>query len=62
MQTIQTAILSLDVMSERGRPSLYRADVRELIVPFGSAGYVIEYRVEASRVLVARVFHSREAR
>ncbi|RYF92491.1 MAG: type II toxin-antitoxin system RelE/ParE family toxin, partial [Caulobacteraceae bacterium] len=55
------AITSLDEFAERGRPT-GNAGVRELIVPFGSAAYIVTYRIEADRVLVARLHHSREGR
>lgn len=38
-------------------------DRRELIVPFGSAAYVLRYRIGAGDdVVVIRVWHSRELR
>ena len=58
---LQKAISSLDELAERGRPTKTRG-VRELVVPFGSAAYVITYRLEGERVVVARLHHSREAR
>lgn len=42
--------------------TMRREDVHEMFVPFGEAGYVIRYRVEADRVLVTRIFHTREDR
>jgi plasmid stabilization system protein ParE len=33
-----------------------------LFVPFGDAGYMVTYRVEQDRVLVTRIFHTREDR
>lgn len=36
--------------------------MRELIVPFGSAGYVIRYVVHADEVLILRIFHALEDR
>jgi len=33
---------------------------RHLVVPFGAGGYVIQYRVTADAIVVARVRHSRE--
>ena len=62
ISALQSAIASLDLMAERGRLSTSCPDVRELVIPFGSAAYVVEYRVEPERVLIARIFHSREAR
>lgn len=35
---------------------------RELKVPFGTAGYVVQYRIEPDAIFVARIFHMREDR
>ena len=35
---------------------------RELYIRFGDSGYVVQYRIDADAVLVARIFHMREAR
>lgn len=46
-------------------PSLGRSvgdDLRQLIVPFGSSGYVIYYRVLDQDVFIARLWHGREER
>ena len=61
--TLVEAVESLDIFPERGRPSGAQ-NVRELIVPFGRAGYVLRYafRRQADEVVVLRIFHSREAR
>ena len=58
---ISQAVESLAKLSERGRPSPLPG-VRELVVRFGGAAYVIRYRVTAEEVVVARIFHSREGR
>ena len=39
-----------------------RGDHREIYVPFGASGYVVQYRVDADVVVVARIFHAREDR
>jgi plasmid stabilization system protein ParE len=57
---LTAAAKSLAEFPERGHP--VRANVRELIVPFGSAGYVIQYGVRPQRVIIARIFHSLEDR
>lgn len=36
--------------------------VRELGVHFGRDGYTIQYRIDETEVLVARIFHNREQR
>lgn len=58
---IADAVLSLSEMAERGRQDP-ESDLREVVVRFGRDGYVIQYVVRADRVLVARIFHAREAR
>ncbi len=35
---------------------------REWPIPFGRDGYVVVYRIEPERVLIARIFHSRQDR
>lgn len=62
LSKIETAVRSLDLAAERGRRALTATDFRELLVPFGSGAYIIQYRVEGDRVLVARIFHSLEDR
>jgi plasmid stabilization system protein ParE len=61
MDRLEAALLSLSNLSERGRPAVQHG-WRELVVPFGAAAYVIQYRLERDAVFVARVFHSREQR
>ena len=36
--------------------------IRQLVIPFGTSGYVAQYRVDADAIVIARVFHMREAR
>jgi plasmid stabilization system protein ParE len=63
VSTLAAAIQSLDLFPERGRPSA-TPNVRELIVPFGQANYVLRYAylAPADEVVVIRIWHSREAR
>ena len=37
-------------------------DRREIYLPFGDSGYVVQYRVDPGVVVVARIFHMREHR
>jgi len=39
-------------------------EIRQIIVPFGSAGYIVRYTVrpDSDNVLVLRIWHGREAR
>ncbi|MFN3513786.1 MAG: type II toxin-antitoxin system RelE/ParE family toxin [Phenylobacterium sp.] len=58
---ISDAVLSLGQLAERGRRDP-ESELREIVVQFGRNGYVIQCLVEPERVLVARIFHAREAR
>ena len=61
VETISAALQSLKTFPEPGRRP-FEDGRRELIVPFASAAYVIQYGVRPERVVVIRFFHSREAR
>jgi plasmid stabilization system protein ParE len=60
---LTAAIDSLHVFPERGRP-LVPSNLRELIVPFGRAGYVLRYAYSAAKdeLVIVRVWHGRELR
>lgn len=60
VDTIIRALAGLSDFPERG-PEIGEG-LRELIIPFGASGYVAQYRVQADRVVVARLFHMREDR
>ena len=59
--TIRKAVKSLRRLPERGRPYEIPG-VRELLVPFGSSGYVVRYLITADEVIIIRIFHSLEER
>ncbi len=59
--TLTSAIRSLDEFAERGRVGPSK-ELRELVVRFGRDGFVVQYRVERTRVIVARVLHGRQDR
>ncbi|MCK9908218.1 type II toxin-antitoxin system RelE/ParE family toxin [Microbacteriaceae bacterium K1510] len=45
-----------------GRPT-EDADIRQIVIRFGSAGYIVRYAVLAnSDILIIRLWHGREAR
>lgn len=46
--------------SDRGRRKTH--GMRELYVPFGAHGYVLQYRVERDEVVIVRIRHSLERR
>jgi plasmid stabilization system protein ParE len=62
-QSLGSAIESLEELPNRGRPTAV-VGLRELIVPFGHAAYVLRYAYNATRdeLVVIRIWHGREAR
>jgi len=61
VDAIAQAILSLGEYADRGFPGPI-AKLKQIPVPFGDSGYVIQYRVQGDSVIVARVKHARERR
>jgi plasmid stabilization system protein ParE len=63
VETINGAIRSLEVFPERGRPAPV-SGLRELIVPFGRAAYVVRYALfaELDELVILRIWHGREQR
>ncbi len=63
VEALVSGIRSLRDFPGRGRP-VARFGLRELIVPFGKAGYVVRYYPSARRgeIVILRIWHSREAR
>jgi addiction module RelE/StbE family toxin len=60
-RALQEGLRSLEEFSERSRQAR-RRNHRELRVDYGRDGYVVLYRVDEQRVIVARIFHAREQR
>lgn len=57
---IRSGILSLRNFPEQG--ARVNGTLRQLIIPFGDSGYVVQYRVDPETIVVARIFHMREDR
>lgn len=60
---IVSAIDSLEIFPERGRPSAAKGS-RDLTIRFGKSAYIVRYVYRASRrtVMIVRVWHGREDR
>ncbi|MBI1682965.1 type II toxin-antitoxin system RelE/ParE family toxin [Caulobacter hibisci] len=58
-QIIAASIRSLAEYAERGQIGP-RKDLRRLQVPFGDSGYVVEYQITPTEVLITRIKHARE--
>lgn len=57
------AIDSLSAYPDRARPSGTEG-LRDLIVPFGSSGYIVRFGLDPQRqeIVIVRIWHGREAR
>lgn len=60
-RTIKAASDPLKTNPCIGKPVEGMPDCRELIIPFGSSGYVLRYRITGDRVLIHAVKHGKEA-
>lgn len=62
-QVIEHHLLLLEVTPEMGRPFTDAPHLRELVIPFGSAGYVALYRYDADKdtAYVLAFRHQRES-
>ena len=63
LRTIFAALERVEDFPELGRPT-EDADIRQIVIPFGAAGYIVRYTVLSGGgdVLVLRLWHGREAR
>lgn len=62
IRTIQLGADRLIEFPRVGRPMNDDSGRRELFVPFGAGAYVLRYRIHDARIIVIRVWHSREDR
>lgn len=62
VKAIREKTLLLESFPNAGRPALdFNPEYRELVVPFGAAGYVLVYEVHAGQVRVLAIKHQKEA-
>ena len=62
IKAIREKALLLESFPNAGRPALdFDPEYRELIVPFGAAGYVLVYEVHAEQVWILAIKHQKEA-
>ena len=63
LRTIFSALEMVQEFPEIGRPT-EDADIRQIVIRFGAAGYIVRYTIlpENGDVLVLRLWHGREAR
>lgn len=63
LRTIFAVLERVEEFPDLGRPT-EDADIRQIVIPFGAAGYIVRYTIlpESADVLVLRLWHGREAR
>ena len=61
LRTIFATLARVEEFPDLGRPT-EDTDIRQIVIPFGAAGYIVRYTVWQSHVLVLRLWHGREAR
>jgi plasmid stabilization system protein ParE len=61
VSVIKRAVSMLHTNSFIGKPVEDIPDFRDIIIPFGSSGYVLRYRIEIDTVLIVAVKHGKEA-
>ena len=62
IHTIREAAENLLEFPELGPPWSPAPEFRQLFIPFGARGYVLRYRIEDHRIVIVRVWHTRENR
>jgi plasmid stabilization system protein ParE len=58
---IRKAVSLLHPNTFIGKPVEDMPDFRDMVIPFGSSGYVLRYRIENDTVLIIAVKHGKEA-
>ena len=63
LRVIFATLEKLQDFPDLGRPT-EDADIRQIVIRFGAAGYIVRYAIvlESGDVLVLRIWHGREAR
>jgi toxin ParE1/3/4 len=61
-KTVLDGVVLLRDFAERGKPLNDGTSRRDLYLSFGSGAYVLRYRVVEDKVIIIRVWHSRERR
>ena len=62
VQTIVSSAGKLEEQPELGWPYVANKKFRELFIPFGASQYVLRYRLDGDKVIIARLWHGLEAR
>ncbi len=61
VKVIRAAVVALEATPLIGKPVEDMPDYRDLVIPFGSAGYLLRYRIHGDVVYIVAVRHCKEA-
>jgi plasmid stabilization system protein ParE len=61
VKVIRTAAETLETNPHIGKPVEDMPDYRDLVIPFGSAGYLLRYRIQGDAVYIVALRHGKEA-
>lgn len=61
VKVIRAAVALLETNPLIGKPVEDMPDYRDLVIPFGSAGYLLRYRIQGDTAYIVAVRHGKEA-
>lgn len=60
-RAIRAAVVPLETNPRIGKPADDLPDCHDIVIPFGSAGYVLRYRIQDDTIFIIAVKHGKEA-
>jgi plasmid stabilization system protein ParE len=61
VKVIKAAVAALAANPRAGKPAEDLPDYHDIIIPFGSSGYVLRYRLQGETIFIVAVKHGKEA-
>ncbi len=61
VMVIKSAVAAITANPRAGKPVEELPDYHDIIIPFGSSGYALRYRVQGETIFIVAVKHGKEA-
>ncbi|NTW88869.1 MAG: type II toxin-antitoxin system RelE/ParE family toxin [Desulfobulbaceae bacterium] len=61
IRLIKAAVMQITTHPRIGKPVEGFPDYHEIVIPFGTAGYVVRYRIKGDTALIIAIKHGKEA-
>ena len=61
VKIIRAAVMTLESNQRIGKPVEDMPDYRDLVIPFGSSGYLLRYRIQGDVLYIIALRHCKEA-